>query len=896
MAEDNKIIFRKGEETGIVIEKTKEQFDHSLFREQYKQAFTIINDIIARTTNSPQKDEFEKNISNVIAFCGDRGEGKTSALTTVRRILHDTMTFKVAQEADLFPYGHVLENGSNMVLPLVDPSFFDEQHNIVELIIGQMYEKVVQDSQKPNKSSEISNGEYRSLMENFANAKKCLAALDKKEDLYDAISELSVLAANVRLRKAIADLFQCYLKYYKKSVLVIGIDDIDLNMTEAYEMAENIRKYLNHQQCIVLMAVKVEQLLDAIRLAISENVKYNGIISDEQITDMAQKYVTKFIPEGHRVIMPSPNNIIENKMYLYERNGELLKDINKLSVKETIVRLIFNKTRFLFYNSRSVSPIVPHNLREINQLIGLLVTMPNIYENDERLEDVLLSNKTTFKNYFYHSWIHNNLNEKDKDFAVELAEYSDIISVNKFVVSYLNSRLNDNKENRNIDGLYDKIVLPENKSHNISVGDVYYVIKQIEAITTDNDIKMLLFFVRSYYSMKLYELYDEATTQTELRDSFIGEAGAKSDVQIYKYDSIYEGTNTLQKFLNGGYFTYISGSLINDIAKSNEHRDERAIDGKKLAELLESCNKQFLNYINKKNIFVFQFPEDFKRKVQRCEYFILCTTYQLDGKAATRNRRSVNPPFIGVYENIKMQYLAFDFLSIFYNIVNIPYAFKRFGKDGTLFYRYIKRQPWSLISQMTFHNAGEKWPEKADKEKILERYHKLLSDGCIRVSEVQQSIVEELTKNRLCNKHKDTGENTYKLRWAYKDIQELKISLYPYSSDDKNDPYKLPFNFLTPIIEYLKNEEEGEFNEIFTFITHDSHKKEMTYSEIFPSLAENQKRKRDKIIEMLCKDQPNLANIDETLWDELFPNNSYTKKELKTHLNEIIDRLTPYLK
>ena len=40
MAEENKntIIFRMGEETGIVIEKTKEQFEKSLFREQYKQA------------------------------------------------------------------------------------------------------------------------------------------------------------------------------------------------------------------------------------------------------------------------------------------------------------------------------------------------------------------------------------------------------------------------------------------------------------------------------------------------------------------------------------------------------------------------------------------------------------------------------------------------------------------------------------------------------------------------------------------------------------------------------------------------------------------------------------------------------------------------------------------
>ena len=891
----NTIVLRMGEETGIVVENTKEQFVHSLFRDQYKQALKIINDIIFQHKEQSDAALSEISWSNVMAFCGDRGEGKTSALTTVRRILHDIHIFEAARDANLFPDDQAFKNESFLVLPLVDPSFFDEKHNIVELIIGQMYEQVAKDNQMRKESTAISNGEYRSLMEKFANAKKCLAALDRNEDLYDAISELSVLAANVRLHNAIADLFQCYLRYYKKTFLVIGIDDVDLNMTQAYEMAENIRKYLNNQYCVVLMAVKVEQLLDAIRLAISENIKYTGIISNEQITEMAQKYVTKFIPEGYRVIMPSPDNIIEYKMYLHGRDGKLLEGTNKLSVKETIVRLIFNKTRFLFYNSRSVSPIVPHNLREINQLVGLLVSMPNIYENNERIEEALLSNKTTFKNYFYHSWVHNNLNDNDKDFAIELTSYNDVISINKFVVSYLNSRLKgDDKEKRNIDALYEEIVLAENKSHNISVGDVYYVIKQIDAITTDKDIKMLLFFVRSFYSMRLYELYDEITLPTELRDSFIGKAGIKSNVQIYKYDSLYEGTNTLQKILNGGYFTYLPGSLLNDMNGTDNHRDCRAINGQGLAKLLAYCNNQFLNYKINKNSIVSQVSEDFIRKVQRCEYFILCTTYQLNGNNATRNRRAVDPPFIGVYDNISKKYLSFDFLSIFYNIINIAYAFNRFGKEGKSFYRYIKKEPWSLTSQMTLLNAEENWPDRAIKEKILQHYHKLLSDGCIRVSEVQQSIVEELTKNRLCNKHKDKGDNTYKLRWAYKDIQELKISLYPYSSDDKNDPYKIPFNFLTPIIKYLEEEKEGDFNKIFLISSKKSSKSEDFDN--FPFLEHYQKRKRIKIIELLCKDQPNLNKIDEKLWHDLLPNESYNKEELKARLIEIKGTLLRYIK
>ena len=98
--QQNTIIFRMGEETGIVIEKTKEQFEHSLFREQYKQAFELMDELI-HISRTKSQISVEQSISNVIAFCGDRGEGKTSALSTICRILSDRVSFKNAKDAGL---------------------------------------------------------------------------------------------------------------------------------------------------------------------------------------------------------------------------------------------------------------------------------------------------------------------------------------------------------------------------------------------------------------------------------------------------------------------------------------------------------------------------------------------------------------------------------------------------------------------------------------------------------------------------------------------------------------------------------------------------------------------------------------------------------------------------
>ena len=59
------IKFYCGEENGVVVEK--DVIDESIFKEQYSKAIKLIDHIIV----NPSKD-----IPSIVAFCGDRGEGK----------------------------------------------------------------------------------------------------------------------------------------------------------------------------------------------------------------------------------------------------------------------------------------------------------------------------------------------------------------------------------------------------------------------------------------------------------------------------------------------------------------------------------------------------------------------------------------------------------------------------------------------------------------------------------------------------------------------------------------------------------------------------------------------------------------------------------------------------
>lgn len=69
--------YKFGQERGIV--KENAGFDDSIFRDQYVQAL--------RLTNAFVRDK-ESETLKCVAFCGDRGEGKTSCIQRHKELLN----------------------------------------------------------------------------------------------------------------------------------------------------------------------------------------------------------------------------------------------------------------------------------------------------------------------------------------------------------------------------------------------------------------------------------------------------------------------------------------------------------------------------------------------------------------------------------------------------------------------------------------------------------------------------------------------------------------------------------------------------------------------------------------------------------------------------------------
>lgn len=779
-----RIVFYNGEETGYVVERTN--FNNSFFAEQYASALKLFKKIYCST--GP--------VSNIIAFCGDRGEGKTSCMRSFMKLL--------SQDSELDNFDKNLPFNASKIelLDVVDPAFFDKKHNLIELVLGQMYGRLTQKALDDEEySSELSK--KQKLLNSFQKAKMCLAHLEKeKKELYDPLEELEALSAGINLQQCLGTLFEEYLKFQGKDKLVLAIDDLDLNMTEGYRMAEQIRKYLNQQSCILLIGLNIGQLTEVIKNSIAKELNVREW-EYEDLPTMAMKYVMKLFPYGNRVLMPSINDLCEVKLQICDR-GDSLKELNSLnSVKDEVTRLIFRKTRYLFYNEKgNVSPIVPRNLRSLRLLLGMLLQMEDFKDNASHA-----ANKRVFKSYFFREWT-KCLAKGDQDFVNGLIEYLDLGGINKYVMVQFPEEIResglDDTNGTNI------------SEQDISLGQVLDNLSYVAKRSTSSDEKLLIFFVRSFYSMKLYELYD-VISETQ---NGIYPIASSDDNEVVKVDTLFRNVNQLQKLLNGNYFRYAQNDFLAP-RKDGRARDLHAINGKELNDKLKNVCTQ-LNFYKDADFAEEDNSEEasnwrqFKKDFRECEFFILSTLRSLISKEKEDTTKfffspaSSLPAYMTDYKS-NMGFYLFDVMAPFYNIVNIKYAYKRFAEIGDI-YDYALNHEWSLLrSMMSAAYVYKGSPALKDGENYTDvAMHCLISDAVIRNADVHSSIVETMLTNRL--KEKETGSTVGLLEKTYNALTKIGMKTYFYS---EGKAHEIHFSFLNAIVDFLKETEDEVFEKIF---------------------------------------------------------------------------------
>lgn len=510
-----KIIIEQGNEFKIY--NRKNEVSEDIFREQYELASTIVNDLIhysEKVNQDNQGEETWEHLNNLIAFCGERGQGKSSAMIQFTRKLRECNQIEV--------------------LNTIDPTAMETVHDILDIVVSRMFESYRNDRANMNYTGDdfydqgiisLNKDQQLEMSGLFQKVHKNLAILKnsdkfiKDEYIYSgSIQNLADIADSMKIKQDMEKLVKEYLAYRKRKIIVVSLDDLDLNISAAYNMMEQIRKYMMIPEIIIVMAVNISQLTLCIERqfllemkGLEQSLRWDMA---QEARKMASKYIEKLFPMPRRIVLPDIRTISsggKNAVELLYRNQEgTIFDSNMLGIEKGVMQLLYKRTGLILVaEENSIHPLIPNTLRE---LVGLVSVIGTMEEKDKK------RNVELFEDYLFDFWVDNHLEEKERQWFIFLRGSGEIGIQNaiflhlyewieeKKRISYIYER--NDALTRKVEETFRRLNKNGKKVNN---GELLNCIRLCHRANEYNFNK-LLFAIKTYLSIIMLKLkYDYAT-------------------------------------------------------------------------------------------------------------------------------------------------------------------------------------------------------------------------------------------------------------------------------------------------------------------------------------------------------------------------------------------------
>ncbi len=519
----------RGEEFKIAVKDKITEND--MFIKEYRRAAVMLDEITGASLRMNaiegkkkkwtwKRQDFENNI---IAFCGDRGEGKSSAMMTFVNAAYE----KEENRGDLFSSCKNLQKVSFVEPILIDPSMFDDVHNILDIVLAKIFGKFSDRYEQDNQwVDEVTRDR---LVNQFQKVYRDISLINNQEKMLDDefdyegnISKLSKLGESTNLKRELSELIEMYLRFVDgqngNSQMIIAIDDLDLCSSNAYKMAEQIRKYLIIPNIAIVISVKIDQLELCVReqnLRDFEKIYQNkdeGVYSqlNREVQTMAERYVAKLLPRQRRIYLAKIQNLDEAHIVYKEQDGETIiwdsREARETSkgaglFVQAMIDLIYERTGMRFLPEENGSSyLFPNNLRDIISWITMIVKLNKVDRvNDTEKDKVYLENILIFKEYFEKEWSGDNLMLYDG------STLEDIGNMDTYHLHIAVRRILEN--------IYSQIELQYNPELNLYEAECrdsfFHVMGLFEIggnITTDVKKEAYIYRLRALYTMKLNSL------------------------------------------------------------------------------------------------------------------------------------------------------------------------------------------------------------------------------------------------------------------------------------------------------------------------------------------------------------------------------------------------------
>lgn len=411
--------------------------------------------------------------SNLIAFCAERGGGKTSAMISFVRALENLRRSpNKAGQKDKFWQGKKAREYHYELLPSIDPTSMELDDSILKMVLAHMYakfqEKIEAEGAAGAYSGKQEAGREELIREflhcfHFANRLNYKIKQPVPVDLEDELEYIEDKECGDTFRVQLYKLFEDYLQYMapnQKAMLVIPIDDADVNTARVYDLLEDVRKYLQMPKVVVMMAANMTQLESTVEQHFLKqyetSLKYNdSMVNVERCHGIAEFYLKKIVSSTRQLNLPSlgeelqysegnveiiyrdKNDPGKNLVAVPEREGEPGKEEHWDGgiYQEQLLGLLHRKTGLFFVSPKGyLHDFLPTGMRELTHFLAFLCDMPDVKATYDTIVDQVMhptaeqknslrawqKNLKQLQHYLVNIWSATNLRTSSKMLLREL--------------------------------------------------------------------------------------------------------------------------------------------------------------------------------------------------------------------------------------------------------------------------------------------------------------------------------------------------------------------------------------------------------------------------------------------------------------------------------------------
>ncbi len=397
------------EERKIYLEGTKKSegtgIRYPLYTNCYANALEAMWSNIQYNKKAKAQGAPQGLVSNIIAFMGARGSGKTTALNEFNRILgkHDEYIAKHGKV--LLPNRQSQDQkctGGFHVLKSIDASLLEKDEDIIELIWANMFKdfehtlKGSSNCREYREYREYREEATRSIVDQFDKVYKSYKQSKEKQVMLGdtVLAKLKNLASSLKTKEFCDELIEKFLKYmhYRTDgqdnnfFLVVTVDDLDLNLESGYRILENLYRYLNNPYVVVLIAVDYLQIKMISNRHFIENFHVKGkkdeLLYARHAEELSGDFLVKVLPLSNRVYMPDYRNILNKAIIVGADRSNFLKQfiLGKIAEK---MGIYYDAVGLKWHFS------VPKTLREIVQYNDLLESLYDISDVECGTEEII---------------------------------------------------------------------------------------------------------------------------------------------------------------------------------------------------------------------------------------------------------------------------------------------------------------------------------------------------------------------------------------------------------------------------------------------------------------------------------------------------------------------------